>query len=49
MQVIEEMKSQIANQDNQGYFERLTAKVVDNIQIKIEDVHFRFEDHFSSD
>ena len=49
LQVIEDLKTQIANSDNQGYFERLTAKVVDNIQIKIEDVHFRFEDHFSGD
>jgi len=24
------------------------VKVLDNIQIKISDIHFRFEDHFSS-
>lgn len=26
-----------------GYLERLTAKIIDNIKVTIEDIHFRFE------
>ena len=31
-----------------GYLERLTMKIVDNIQVKINDIHIRYEANFDS-
>ncbi|CAD8067129.1 unnamed protein product [Paramecium primaurelia] len=30
--------------DNTGYFEKFTLKVIDNVQISLKNIHFRFED-----
>ncbi len=37
-----------AGDENQGYFSKLAMKVLDNISVSIKDIHFRFEDHFST-
>eukprot|EP00347_Sterkiella_histriomuscorum_P018285 403346093 len=45
---ITDIKSKLQKDENQGYLEKLATKVVDNLQITIQDVHIRFEDHFTS-
>ena len=45
--MIEEIKNKITKEENSGYLEKLATKVVDNLQIRVSDVHIRFEDHFT--
>lgn len=36
-------------QENSGFFSSLTETIVNNIQIKIKNVHVRYEDYFDSE
>jgi len=41
-------KSENANQENTGYFETLTLKIINNLQIYVDNVHVRYEDSVSN-
>jgi vacuolar protein sorting-associated protein 13A/C len=46
--IIQKVENELTADDSQGYFAKLAIKVLDNIQIKIKDIHFRFEDYLPS-
>jgi len=39
-----EIKSKITEEYQQGYFDKIKIKILDNLLITVEDVHFRFEE-----
>ena len=42
--IASKIAAQIQSEKEQGYFDRLKLKVLDNIVVKIEDVHVRLEE-----
>jgi hypothetical protein len=43
-----QVETEMSSDQQQGYFSKLAKKVLDNIQVNIKDIHFRFEDHFAT-
>jgi vacuolar protein sorting-associated protein 13A/C len=31
-------------EDDEGYFSKLTVKIIDNLQVTVKDIHIRYED-----
>ncbi|GMM27898.1 membrane morphogenesis protein [Martiniozyma asiatica (nom. inval.)] len=50
LEVIQAQKAQLETGDeakNQSFVESLTTKIVDNLQVTIKNIHFRYEDNFA--